>query len=49
LTSAIACILAKSTRYPIIIEKIVREPKRKSIQITFKIEGSFDEKKEGIY
>jgi hypothetical protein len=40
LTSALACILARSTRRPIIIEKIEREPKKRSIQITFKIEGS---------
>jgi len=37
LTSALACILARSTRRPIIIEKVERELKKKSIQITFKI------------
>jgi len=47
LTSALACILARSTRHPIIIEKVEREPKKKSIQITFKIEGSPDEKEDG--
>ena len=38
LTSALACILARTTRQPIIIEKIEREPEKKSTQITFKIE-----------
>ena len=40
LSSAIACILARSTRRPIIIEKIEREPKKKSIKVIFKIEDS---------
>jgi hypothetical protein len=46
LTSAIACILARTTRKPIIIEKINREPEKKSTQIIFKIEASMDEDKE---
>jgi len=44
LTSAIACILARSTRSPIIIENLEREPKKKSTEIKFKIENSTSEK-----
>lgn len=43
LTSALACILARSTRKSVIIEKIDREPKKKLTQITFKIENSASE------
>jgi len=42
LTSAIACILARSTRRPIIIEKIERESKQRLTRINFKIEDSND-------
>ena len=42
LSSAITCILARSTRRPIIIEKVEKEPKKGSIQITFKIESSIE-------
>jgi len=38
LSSAIACILARSTRRPIVIIKVEREPDKKSIQVEFKIE-----------
>ena len=38
LSSAIACILARSTRRPIIIESVERDKKRGSIKIIFKIE-----------
>jgi hypothetical protein len=37
LSSAIACVLARSTRRPITIEKIEKQPKQKTTQITFKI------------
>jgi len=37
LSSAIACVLARSTRCPITIEKIEKQPKQKTTQITFKI------------
>jgi hypothetical protein len=40
LSSAIACILARSTRHPIIIEEIKRDEKKESLQITYKIEDS---------
>jgi len=40
LTSAIACILARSTRRSIIIEKVEREPRKKSTQIIYKMENS---------
>lgn len=44
LSSAIACILARSTRRPITIEKVEREQKKRSIQIIFKIMDSTSEK-----
>jgi hypothetical protein len=37
LSSAIACVLARSTHRPITIEKIEKQPKQKTTQITFKI------------
>ena len=40
LTSAIACILARSTRRSIIIEKVETEPKKKSTRIIYKMENS---------
>ena len=43
-TSAIACILARSTGSPIIIEKVERDPKKKSTNIIFKMENSTSEK-----
>jgi hypothetical protein len=38
MSSAIACILARSTHQPITIEKIERNPKEKTTQITYKVE-----------
>lgn len=40
LTSALACILARSTRQSIIIKKIEREPEKKLTRIIFKMETS---------
>jgi hypothetical protein len=40
LSSAMACILARSTRRPVVIEKIESEPKTRAITTTFELGGS---------
>lgn len=44
LTSAIACILARATRRPIIIEKVERDPGKKSTKIIYYMENTISEK-----
>jgi len=44
LTSAIACILARITRSPITIEKVERDPRKKSTYIIYKMENSINER-----
>jgi len=44
LTSAIACILARTTRHPITIEKVEKEPRKKLTKIIYKMENSTSEK-----